>query len=161
MAANDFSDNAHYTLEETSQPLALRQQLDEALPSDRIELLVGFVRDHVRRALRVTDEHPLGIRQRLMDLGFDSLMAVELRSKLSSGLGLSKTLPATLLFDYPTIDAMAAFLLTILEKHTVDTGSDEVEVERVEINSQPTPSDLTDLSDAEIEALLLKKLENI
>ena len=37
-------------------------------------------------------------------------MAVELRNLLGSGLELKKNLPATLLFDYPTLDAVVDYL---------------------------------------------------
>ncbi len=40
--------------------------------------------------------------------GFDSLLAVEMSSSLSSSLGVK--LPGTLVFDYPSVDAMAAYI---------------------------------------------------
>ena len=46
-----------------------------------------------------------------MDLGLDSLMAVELRNNLAQSLQLTEILPATLMFDYPSIADIAAFLL--------------------------------------------------
>src|SRR4029079_1569202 len=47
-------------------------------------------------------------RQPLQELGLDSLMAVELRNALSEVLG--QTLPATLMFDYPTVEVLSGYL---------------------------------------------------
>jgi hypothetical protein len=47
-----------------------------------------------------------------MDAGLDSLSAVELRSALAAKVGCA--LPATLLFDYPTVAAAAAHLATLV-----------------------------------------------
>ena len=44
--------------------------------------------------------------------GFDSLSAVELSNKVGQALGLD--LPSTIVFDYPSVPAMAAFLLAKL-----------------------------------------------
>ncbi len=48
-----------------------------------------------------------------MELGIDSLGAVELKNLLESKFAI--TLPATLSFDYPTALAMANFIATQLE----------------------------------------------
>ncbi|MBZ0275399.1 MAG: acyltransferase domain-containing protein, partial [Anaerolineae bacterium] len=133
----------------------------EATPlQDRLDTMVDFVRDQVRRVLRLEASHPLDRRDRLMDIGFDSLMAVELRSRLGGALALPEKLPATLMFDFPTPEAIAGYLLRLLGL-----------AEPVEAAPVPTPKapaapaepavDVGGLSDEEVEALLLNKLKDI
>src|SRR5690606_12289225 len=50
-----------------------------AAPQEREALLVEFVRDQIRKLLRLDPGEPIDRRRRLMELGLDSLMAVELR----------------------------------------------------------------------------------
>ena len=89
---------------------SLRQQLAEAVPSRRKPLVAAFVRDRALRALGVDPAKPVDPRTPLGDLGLDSLLAVDLRNTLGSALG--KPLPATLLFDHPSIEALTDYLLS-------------------------------------------------
>jgi myxalamid-type polyketide synthase MxaB len=81
-------------------------------------------------------------------------MAVELRNALARGAGL--TLPATLLFDYPTIDALVSYVLGHIEIPTVDADTLDNPVEQATMNEE-----LVGLSDAEAETLLLEELDSL
>lgn len=146
---------------QASQSEEFMAQLIAALPDERKELLVDFVRAHVAKILRLPATPPVGRRERLLDLGLDSLMAVELRNRLRTGLALEESLPATLVFDYPTIEAIAGYLAKEIlpSAELVSPVFTEVLVAQEE-PIQPA-IDVTDLSDEEVEALLLKKLESI
>ena len=67
------------------------------------------MRERALRALGVDLGKQIDPRTPLGDLGLDSLLAVELRNTLATALG--RPLPATLLFDYPSIDALTDYLL--------------------------------------------------
>ena len=90
---------------------AWRERFDSTAPAGQIDLLRELVRDQVMHILRLNPASPPSLHDRLMDLGMDSLMAVQLRNGLSRALQLPRALPSTLMFDYPTIDAIASHLL--------------------------------------------------
>jgi acyl carrier protein len=87
--------------------------LDDAPVARRRPLVASFVRERALHALGIDCVKPVDPRTPLGDLGLDSLLAVELRNTLSSAIG--QPLPATLLFDYPTLDALTNYLLELLE----------------------------------------------
>jgi len=59
----------------------------------------------------------------LRDLGLDSLLAVSLRNELAAGYALD--LQATVLFDHPTLAALATHLLQLVEPaKTVQSDTD-------------------------------------
>jgi SAM-dependent methyltransferase/acyl carrier protein len=140
---------------------ALTAALSSALPSERTDVLVDIVRGAISRVLRITDPGALDRDQPLLDLGLDSLMAVELRNVLRDTLRLPKKLPATLLFDHPNIAAIAGYL-----EHLV-FGAPAADEPVVPQPAGPTTTPqlrvdaIAALSDAEVEALLLQKLSEI
>jgi acyl transferase domain-containing protein/acyl-CoA synthetase (AMP-forming)/AMP-acid ligase II/acyl carrier protein len=85
---------------------ALAQRLAAAPADTRRATLESELRAIVAAVLGIADARQIGPRQRLFELGLDSLGAVELRNRLAAALG--KTLRATLLFDFPTLEALAA-----------------------------------------------------
>lgn len=91
---------------------SLQQALAEAPKAKRRALILSRVKAQVIRTLGLAPSFALDPRRGLRDIGLDSLMAVELRNALQQLAGL--TLPATLLFDYPTVDALTEHLGSLL-----------------------------------------------
>ncbi|QNP67904.1 amino acid adenylation domain-containing protein (plasmid) [Streptomyces genisteinicus] len=89
--------------------VSLRDRLAGAAEADREELLTGIVRGEVAVVVGVSGAGDVGADQELRDLGIDSLMAVELRKRLSELTGAA--LPADLAFSHPAPRAIARFLL--------------------------------------------------
>ncbi len=131
-------------------------------PADRLDALVDFVRGQVRRVLRLNADQPVERRARLMDIGFDSLMAVELRARLTAMLGLAEKLPATLIFDYPTPEAVAGYLLRVL---ALDPAPSAAAAAPLPVSPGQPPvvseTDLRQLTDEEVEAMLRQKLKDM
>jgi len=146
---------------------AWRARLLDALPAERIEVMRELVRERVMAILRLDADQVPGPADRLLDLGFDSLMAVQLRGQLGEALGLAKGLPATLLFDHPTIADMAAHLLERMAPNEEGAPSDvpATATAGTDATSPGAPAashartaEVAAMSDEEVEALLMQRL---
>jgi malonyl CoA-acyl carrier protein transacylase len=134
------------------------EQLETTPVNEWQTVLFAHIQTELVKLLGI-DASELEPQQGFLDLGMDSLMAVELKNRLESTLSCS--LPATLVFDYPTIEALVDYLL----KETITSLiSDKSAVESEETNHEEqvgNESYLDDLSDSEAEALLLGKLNSM
>ena len=136
-------------------------ELGRATPRRRAGILLEFVREQSARILALPSKQ-VGDRTPLSEMGLDSLMAVELRNLLGASLGAGPALPATLVFDYPTIEAIAGYLGREVLAFD-DDGDEPVEPELAPtraVNGTLVSSlmdDLENLSDDHIDRLFEEK----
>lgn len=129
-----------------------RAEIEAAGGALRLDLLRDVVRDQVVRILRLDPSSPPARHDRFMDIGMDSLMAVQLRNRLGAALELERPLSSTLMFDHPTIDAVADYLLTLVAPGGDQPGQPA--------STEAAPATILDhaavaaMSDEEIERLL-------
>ena len=132
----------------------------------RRHAFTDYLRERALQVLGLPSSTPLDAKAPVKECGLDSLMAVELRNLLTRAL--ARPLPATLLFDYPTLEALADYLLRLLEM-SVQSGAPSVSPAALQ---GPSPMQalrgplataeeklLRSLSDAEAEVLLLEELD--
>ncbi|MEU0992303.1 SDR family NAD(P)-dependent oxidoreductase, partial [Streptomyces sp. NPDC005953] len=86
----------------------LARELAELTESRQHDTLVKLVITHAAAVLGHGRPESVQANQAFRELGFDSLTAVELRNRLASATGAR--LPAGLVFDYPTPQALAKHL---------------------------------------------------
>lgn len=127
-----------------------KQKLANVPPNQQRQFLLEHVHAQVVRAIGLEAGQEIDPRQALNELGLDSLMAVELRNMLSNSLKLERSLPATLVFDYPTINALTDYLAQDILK--LDTKKEEKK-------ATPAPktdlvNDIASLSDEEVTRML-------
>lgn len=87
----------------------LLRQLHEIPVPQRAGFVTEFLQREVQNFLRLAQ--PPAATSRFLDLGTDSLMAIELRNRLHSQFGGAFTINATAVFDYPTIGGLAEYLV--------------------------------------------------
>lgn len=100
---------------------ALLERVQSCSVAERKALLVEYLGAQVARVLGWGPERVVDTQQGFFDVGMDSLTSLELRNLIQRSLGCS--LPTTVAFDYPNIEALAGYLA-----ETVSSPSGEAEV---------------------------------
>ena len=87
----------------------LLRELARLPESDRRTRVRALLASETAAVLGVSDPDSLSSTKGFVDLGFDSLMALELSKRLQDRLGVP--VPKTLSFDHPNLDQAASFVL--------------------------------------------------
>jgi acyl transferase domain-containing protein/acyl carrier protein/SAM-dependent methyltransferase len=122
--------------------------LRQAFPAQRRALLSDHVRQQTARVMGLAGTQRLEAHRPLHEIGLDSLMSVELRNALASSLHCP--LPTTLLFDYPSIEALSAYLASIVLAEVEDAEALQT--------APPEARTLEGLSEAELVSLLAEEV---
>ncbi|MEU0071910.1 type I polyketide synthase [Streptomyces sp. NPDC006332] len=99
--------------EQPSEPGAWRKVLAALPVAQRVDALAELMRADVAAVLGHPDADALPVGRSFAELGFDSLMAVQVRNRLSMALRLR--LPAAVVFEHPTAHQLARHVLGLLD----------------------------------------------
>jgi acyl transferase domain-containing protein len=114
---------------------------------DREALVAAHVREEVMKVLGMNSSNAFDPKQSFLEMGMDSLMAVEMRNRLQ--VSLEMYLPSTLVFDYPNAESMVAYLLSQMAAPEAEQGPNA------------RTAELEALPEDQIEELLLRKLDSL
>ncbi len=118
-------------------------------------MIANYLQGQVADLLRLDPATPPRLDQGVFDLGMDSLMAIDLRTRLETDLGLS--LPATLVFEHSSIQALATFLTGELNSLDSDLATETNVIEASEEEAAALRK-VELLSEQDLESALLDKL---
>ena len=113
-------EGSRQAIDQRPSRVSLRQQLQSLGVAERDAHLMAHLEKTAQKVLGLRANQKINPQQGLMNLGMDSLMAIEFRNHLTRSL--EQSLPATLLFDYPTIEELANYL----EKEILLTDSEDM-----------------------------------
>ena len=131
---------------------------------ERRERLGDYLRQEVIKTLQLEAAKPIDMKAPLSRLGMDSLIGIDFCNSLSKTIG--KPLPTTLIFDYPSLQAILDYLTrevlgwedsqpnSALPAEAVTHKEEELE------ESFDAIAELDELSVEELEMLLLQELES-
>lgn len=103
-------------------PASWINELTSLSLKQREQFLIETLQKEIASVLSIPNPKSVHRDKSLQEFGMDSLMAVQLRDRLSFLIG--KKLPVTLLFDYPNVLALASFLSDQIDQLEVVKASE-------------------------------------
>ncbi|MEO1132913.1 MAG: beta-ketoacyl reductase, partial [Cyanobacteria bacterium J06639_1] len=139
---------------------AVWQEMSAAPASERHDLLVAHLQAEAALVLRLPESQAPDPQLGFFEMGMDSLMAVEFKNRLETGL--ERSLPATLTFEAPSIDALATYLAESVMGWETDALSHELAVERVAVEQRSARvEEVEELSEEDVEASIEAQLNRL
>ena len=120
--------------------------------TERENRLTQLVWSETCRVLQIEGNPPVEPDRGFFEMGMDSLVSVELKSRLETHLG--RTLPAMLTFNFPNVRALSTRLAADFNAEPTSTSGNGTKVEARTIDTGA-------LDDDEVARLLTKKLSRI
>ena len=137
----------------TKEPKLL-QQLESLPKRDRYNVLITHIQTEVTKQLGLDSSELIDLDVGFVDLGMDSLMAVEFKNQLQNQLGTP--LPATLAIEYPTIRKLSQYLAEeVMGWSSSQDGNDSTKIEDKQAD---VLSEIEKLSEDDLEASIAQKL---
>lgn len=152
----------------SAEPARAKTQWASLSPEEAERRLLSEVRRAVDHVLGLPEGQSAPIRRGFFDLGLDSLLGLELRNRMQQLLGIP--FPSTVIFDHPTIEQLAAHLLTRLRPPetkgsppTRTPARPDARVDLAALSTQPLMQQLVasvrDLDEAALSAVIQRELE--
>ncbi|MFJ7344803.1 type I polyketide synthase [Streptomyces sp. NPDC101110] len=125
-----------------AQGSSLAQRLSGLAADKQAGVLLELVQVNVAKVLGLTSSRQVEPDRGFLDLGVDSLTALELRNRLGGATGLR--LPATLIFDYPSAGAVAKYLGTQFSADAAGPGATPVHADLGRLEATVSAAELSD-----------------
>ncbi|MBW4689758.1 MAG: LLM class flavin-dependent oxidoreductase [Komarekiella atlantica HA4396-MV6] len=134
------------------------QEWESAPVSDRHEYLITYLQKEVAQVLGYLGEKVLpSPEQGFFEMGMDSLLAIELKNRLSASLGYE--LPTVLIFEQPNILSLADYIAQeVLHWHLVEETN---LVSALEDDDEEISYNIKQLSKQNLENLINQELEEL
>lgn len=137
---------------------SLLKQIEAAATIEMRPILREFIRAQVAEILGFKQPDGVMLDEGFFKMGMDSVMTVQLRNRLETSLGHS--LPPTLAFEYPTVNALTDFVADKVIK--LEDGVATPELNSLREDAKPVSEiEQEELSEEELVNLLAEKLEEM
>jgi KS-AT-KR-ACP domain-containing polyene macrolide polyketide synthase/pimaricinolide synthase PimS2/candicidin polyketide synthase FscD len=143
----------------------LLETLKEVTAAERCDVATAFLQQQAAQVLAMDSSELPDARRPLNELGFDSLTGVEFCNRVSRAAG--QHLNPTLLFDYPTLESLAGYIVRDMLK--LECGptapSPAVAADQESSDEQAAREQTLDevgaMSDEEIDALMSEEFSRL
>ena len=138
----------------------LLEELIAVTPAERLELALTHIRKQAARVLAIDESNLPDPRRTLNELGFDSLTGVEFANRVGRSIG--QHINPALLFDYPTLESLAGYVVRDVLHLECEAAGPVEQTEDTELAiRQQAASDVEEMSEEEMNALVSKQLEQL